>query len=313
MKISFLLLMVFPWVLLSSCAAWHEIFNPDEPPPAPPSATASEASQGPKKRILVLKFLNKTPLGADLLSNEVDALVRSAVQKCPECVVVSENELDGHENFSENAAYYNYKTIFQKARAYGISAVVLGTIDDLTIEEKGDEIGIFRTRFYTARAIIKFRLYDAATERELVTKVLTGMVNEERTRFPGERAPGSEDAERGKLAIAKALEPVLAQFPEYSHKIAWEGRIAKIDLHRYYINAGEETGITLGQLLKVFGDGAPVTDAQTGTVLGMAPGRFKGLLKVVDYLGKDGAVAVLHSGGGFREQDHVEVYSPPQR
>ena len=99
-------------------------------------------------------------------------------------------------------------------------------------------------------------------------------------------------------------------FTVQAKKIAWVGRIAKIDLHRYYINAGEETGLSVGQLLKVVGEGFPIRDNASGVNLGTAPGRFKGLLKVVEFMGKDAAVAVLHSGGGFREQDSIELYSP---
>ena len=75
--------------------------------------------------------------------------------------------------------------------------------------------------------------------------------------------------------------------------------------------AGEMSGISRGQLLKVFGDGEPVTDLASQQFLGMAPGRFKGILKVVDYFGMDGAIAVIHSGAGFKEKDRVEIYSPP--
>jgi hypothetical protein len=43
----------------------------------------------------------------------------------------------------------------------------------------------------------------------------------------------------------------------------------------------------------------------------MAPGRFKGFLKVVDFFGEDGAIAIVHSGAGFQEKDRVEAYFPP--
>jgi hypothetical protein len=44
----------------------------------------------------------------------------------------------------------------------------------------------------------------------------------------------------------------------------------------------------------------------------VAPGPFKGILKVVDYFGGDGAVAVIHSGAGFRERDRVEMLAAPE-
>src|SRR4051794_34044134 len=54
-----------------------------------------------KKRILVLHFLNKTPYGGKTLVQGVDALVRAAVSKCSECIVVKEEEVQGAESFAE--------------------------------------------------------------------------------------------------------------------------------------------------------------------------------------------------------------------
>ena len=54
--------------------------------------------------------------------------------------------------------------------------------------------------------------------------------------------------------------------------------------------------------------GEEIYDPATGTYLGRAPGQLKGTVEVVDFLGPDGAVAVLHTGGNFQEGDTVQLY-----
>jgi hypothetical protein len=77
---------------------------------------------------------------------------------------------------------------------------------------------------------------------------------------------------------------------------------------RVYVNAGRLSGLQVGDILKVTEEGDDVYDPDTGRFIGTAPGRLKGTIEVVSYFGKDGAIAVIHSGSGFQENDRVELY-----
>ena len=88
----------------------------------------------------------------------------------------------------------------------------------------------------------------------------------------------------------------------------WEGRIASLQGERVFLNVGKISGLNVGDLLRVTDDGDEVFDTETGQFIGKSPGRLKGTLEVVSFFGQDGAIAVIHSGGGFRENDRVELY-----
>lgn len=272
----------------------------------------SEAAKALRKRILVLSFANKTSHGGRELAQYAASEVKNEISRSPEYIIVNEEDVDGYEGFQAENGNYNYKFIFEKARAHGISAIVTGTLEDLQIQERGDEVGLFRTRYHTVNAVLHLNLFDAGTERTLLSKKSNAEVTEEHTRFfSSERSPDSYDSNRGRGAVSKALEKLYPTFNLHAKRIAWVGRIAKVDVHRYYINAGEMSGISKGNLLKVYGEGHEVVDEESGNVIGVAPGRFKGILKVVDYFGTDGTIAIVHSGTGFLEKDRVEIYSPP--
>lgn len=265
-----------------------------------------------RKRILVLPFQNRTSHGGDLLGKYAAEQMKNRLSSMPEFIVVAETDIQGAEYMVPPTGNLNYRFIFDRAKAFGVVAVVTGTIDDIQLEEKGNQVGLFRTKYNQITADLRVSLYDVGTERALLSKTTTADVTEEHTRFFGNRNIDSYEERKGQGAVTQAIEKLIPDFLKEAKRIAWMGRIAKIDIHRYFINAGELSGIAKGQMLRVFGDAEPIVDQETGLLIGMAPGRFKGLLRVVDFFGTDGAIAVVHSGAAFAEKDRVEVFSPPQ-
>ena len=105
--------------------------------------------------------------------------------------------------------------------------------------------------------------------------------------------------------LAQAVELSLEQTVQ---ALSWSGRIVHIQGQKIYLNAGRRSQLKLGRLLRVMHEGHDIFHPHTGDFLGRAPGRVKGLLEVIQYFGEDGAIAVVHSGGGFEPMDRVEVY-----
>ena len=77
---------------------------------------------------------------------------------------------------------------------------------------------------------------------------------------------------------------------------------------KVYINAGRQSGLNVGDILKVMTEGQEIFDPESGALLGVSKGQVKGTLEVIDYFGADGAVTILHSGGSVTEGDFVQLY-----
>ena len=107
-----------------------------------------------------------------------------------------------------------------------------------------------------------------------------------------------------KLAVRKFTPKLL----ELGEKLNWVGRVAKIIGNKIYLNAGRESGINLGDILRVITEGQEVFDPESGAWLGVSKGETKGTIEIIDFYGPDGAVAILHSGGVITEGDFVELY-----
>ncbi len=90
--------------------------------------------------------------------------------------------------------------------------------------------------------------------------------------------------------------------------MTWEGRIARVNGNKVYVNSGGASGLVLGDILRVLSPGDDVYDPNSGAYLGRSKGQLKGTLEVVDFLGPDGSVTDIHTGGGFQEGDLVQLY-----
>jgi hypothetical protein len=134
------------------------------------------------------------------------------------------------------------------------------------------------------------QVYDAFTglqEDALVAPAAAGGVNPEAvTKF----------AQNNALRVAGDLA-----------KIAWFGRVDFIKEGKVYLNLGQNSGLKVGDRLKVVEPGKEVVNPNTHAVLGYTADIPQGEIKVTELLGNSGAVATPLSGGPFKANDKVKA------
>ncbi|MEQ1879055.1 MAG: hypothetical protein ABL958_20615, partial [Bdellovibrionia bacterium] len=158
---------------------------------------------------------------------------------------------------------------------------------------------------------VRVRMFAVRNGRELLNEARSATVEGTTTRI-AESQPGSafleEDPTLISEAVTQAFKSMVTPIVRSVDKLGWEGKVALIQGTRIYLNAGRLSGLQVGDILKVSEQGEEIFDPETGDSLGLAPGRMKGTLELVSYFGSDGAIAVIHSGSGFKENDLVELY-----
>lgn len=300
-------------LLLSACSSAPNILS--EPAPEP---TVEKKDDAPKyssidpvlrKRILVLPFINRSDHQDESLVRTALFNVQQAVTNSPELLLVKETDLDDPESLYSAGGEYHFRKVFEQAKRSAATGVIIGRIEEISVSEPDEDTGVLGAKERMATARVHFQLFDVGTEKEVFARTASAEVKQERVPWLDLRTPNSEP-EEGKEAVSRALKKILDRFPVIARKLAWQGRIARVDLNRFYITGGEQTGLRNGQLLRVYEAGTTITDPVNGAAMGLAPGRFKGLLKVTQTFGPDASVAVLHTGAGFREDDRVEIHNP---
>lgn len=112
-------------------------------------------------------------------------------------------------------------------------------------------------------------------------------------------AYGAADQAARDAAVASALASVTGKVRDVVAFVPWYGRIVTIAGERFYINAGKEAGINIGQELKIFRGGKFVAG------LGFAPDEMIGTLKIQGFAGPNGAYGVVKDGQQVRVTDLV--------
>ncbi len=209
------------------------------------------------------------------------------------------------------AGEYDLKKMAKDAQKSGVSSILEGQIIDVRLKKSADQVGIIRKLTATYEVVVRLRIMNVRSEQEIFHTVKTVILDEENTRI-AERVSADQlfvkNPELVEILIKDAFLDFTPQIQEALNTVQWEGRIAAVREDKIYLNVGRISGVQIGDILKVVEDGSELYDPELGYNLGKIRGRVKGTLEVVSYFGTDAAVAVLHSGSGFKESDRVEIY-----
>jgi hypothetical protein len=89
-------------------------------------------------------------------------------------------------------------------------------------------------------------------------------------------------------------------------KMPWFGRVEFIKEGKVYLNLGQNSGLKVGDRLRVVEPGKEVVNPNTRSILGYTADVPQGEVKVTELLGNSGAVAQPLSGGPFKANDKVK-------
>lgn len=268
-------------------------------------------SDAPKKRVLILPFLDAKETRSADVAEQARRSVVQALNESGQFLVIANEDFPQDLGKFRNQQNYNLTAISKVANSLGIAAVIEGTILDIKARRLSDQVGLFRKVKAMVEGKVRIRVMACKTGREILSDVRSAEVASETTQVGEYQASDRFLEEDPKLiheVTQKAFRGTISQIGLSLDKLSWEGRIALVKGERIYLNAGRLSGLQVGDILKVMEEGEEVFDPETGALIGRVPGRMKGTLEIVSYFGKDGAVGIIHSGSGFQENDRVELY-----
>lgn len=268
--------------------------------------------EAPKHRVLVLPFLDERVDKAKAMGDVARQTVVRELSRTGQFVLVSLDDFpQDPKKFLTEENEYDLPQIAKIASGMGVAAVLEGKILSIRAKRIGDSVGLIRQMKAEISTQVRVRMYAGKNGKEILNEMRSAETDATTTRV-GDGSDLtqtlSEDPELVKAAVRKAFLSSVPNILRSVEKLAWEGRVAMVTGERVYVNAGRLSGLQVGDILKVTEEGEDVYDPDTGRFIGTAPGRLKGTVEVVSYFGKDGAIAVIHSGSGFQENDRVELY-----
>lgn len=266
---------------------------------------------GVKKKIALLPFFNESPFESEDLEVNATEEMRLELSRTGEFIVdPSSAKLFGTSKEIYVGGGMKLVQLTRQAKIAGINFILFGRVIDARVREKTDEIGIVRqTKSYT-ESKVEVRVFDVNAGKEIFTETLNGYADDSTYRFFASDREDYLSYRRDLLryAVRVGVRKSIPKIIELASKLDWVGRVAKIIGTKVYINAGRESGINIGDILKIITEGTEIYDPETGALIGMSKGDMKGTIEIVDYFGTDGSIAILHSGGQVLEGDFVQLY-----
>lgn len=264
-----------------------------------------------RKKLTILSFFNESPFGGQELAHVATKELENEIKRTREYIL----DNTGESLFGDSKQIYvggglKLTQLARKAKMSGIHFVLFGRIKEARIRENADEIGFVRKSKSFTFAKMEIKIFDVIANKEIFSQEFLGQAKDSRFRFFMTQGEEEIDYRLGllkyatRLGVRKSIPKIL----EISQRLSWTGRVARIIGTKIYVNAGRNSGIQIGDILKVMTEGEEIYDPQTGALLGNAKGEVKGTLEVVEYFGTDGAISLLHSGGSVNEGDFVQLY-----
>jgi len=269
-----------------------------------------ESMGQPKKRIVILNFWNDTPVKQNDLGAFAADELRRGLYATQRVILPTDAKTElGTADFIQGDSV-KVAQLIREGRRMGVAVLVIGRVTKVVFRQRGDEVGLLRQKQSLAGVDVEIKTFDVAAGREIMAAARSGeAASNAIVAFEGASIESPEyRAELTKLAVRNAMSSLVPEVIKSIEKMTWQGRIAKANGTRVYVNAGRASGLVGGDILKVLTPGDDVYDPQTGAFLGRSQGQLKGTLEVVDFLGTDGAVTEVHTGGNFQEGDVVQLY-----
>jgi hypothetical protein len=265
----------------------------------------------PRKRIMILPFLNtagsQNPKTTELAR---ETFIKS-LRRSDDFVIVSNTDFPKDIATYLKNGEYDLEAMGKIGGGMGLAGIMEGKIVEIKARRLGDEVGIVRQVRARISATVQIRMVNTKNNSIALNEMRTADIEDSTTRV-AERSYSDrsleDDPELITSVITEAFKSTIPRIVQSLEKLSWEGRVALVKGDRIYLNAGRVSGLMIGDILKVTDDGEDVYDPDSGSLIGKVPGRLKGTVEIISYFGKDGSIGVIHSGSGFKENDHVELY-----
>jgi hypothetical protein len=310
MRRAFLVFCLF--ITTSGCSLFNVKGTHEAPTVRDVPYGARSAEGDLRKRLFILPFIDGTPRKSDATAQAArNGFMHTLGHSTDSLVVVSLSDFPGDLSRLRNEQEFDLAAVSKNVASLGVAAIVEGKVLEVRVKRLSDEVGLMRSVRAQVEASVRLRVWGVRNDKELLNEIRQAKVESSTTRFAKQSNTDRELEEDPKLieeVVVKAFQGATLEISRAIQRISWEGRVAMVKGEKIYLNAGRLSGLQVGDLLRVVGEAEEIFDPETGALLGKVPGSLKGTVEIVSYFGQDGAVAVVHSGAGFKENDRVEMY-----
>ena len=275
--------------------------------------TTSNVSEykGPKLRVGVVNFQNKTPSRVLGICEAAADILGTILQNTDRFIVSPQQDMESilsQQRMGATGAI-NPDTAAEMGKVLGLNAIVTGAVTAYSEAEEGTDYLVAKSKKQIARVTVDYRIVDTTTGVQLMADSGAGIYSKSASRVLGMGAKAGYDPDLRDGALRDALTKAMVNMMQKLGTKKWNGRIAQIDGESLYINAGQRSGLNVGDKLKVFRSGKDIIDPVTKMKLGTTESLIGEAIVQQNDLGDQADLSIARptSGTGFKAGDVVKL------
>jgi curli biogenesis system outer membrane secretion channel CsgG len=258
---------------------------------------AGSSAVGPKKRVFVAEFENRSAYGQHRLGEAISDVLTTELTKTNQFIIVERAKLDAilKEQALGQSGAIGESSAPKIGELLGANAMLTGAVTQFGVSTQTSDQIITASKTQTATCAVDVRVIDISTGRIIWAGSGEGRASKKYTQVLGSGSAGGYDETLEGYAFRSAIVRIMENLVGELGKMSWSCRIAKVANNKIYLNAGLKSNLALNTDLEFYNLGEAIIDPTSGMELGREE-SLVGYGRVLAHLGEDAAIAELTEG-----------------
>lgn len=248
---------------------------------------------GPKRRIGVVEFENKSAYGQGRIGGAASDILVTELVKSGKFIVVERGRMARilEEQKLQSQGLIDPATAARVGQVMGLEAIVVGSVSQFGVKKEGSDYLITRTKRQVAEVTVDLRLIDVESGQVLLADSGKGRAKNSKGSFLGMGTKGGYDQTIEGDALRAAVSQFVTNISSQLNKKVWSCMIADVYNQDIYLNAGQDSGVKPGLELECYRRGAPIRDPGSNRIIGYRE-QYLGRAEVERYCGESGDCSI---------------------
>jgi len=248
---------------------------------------------GPKRRIGVVEFENKSAYGQGRLGGAASDILITELVKSGKFMVIERDRLSKlmDEQKLQTSGGLDSAIAVKLGKILGLEAVVIGSVSQFGVKTEGSDYLIKQNKRQVAEVTVEIRVVDVETGQILLADSGKGVTTRKWGSFLGMGTKGGYDETLEGDALRAAIVQFVDNIINQVNKKSWSCMVAEASGSELYLNAGLESGLEKGLSLECYHQGDEIRDPRSNLVIGHKE-EYIGRAEVVRYCGETGDYSV---------------------
>ncbi|MCK5583451.1 MAG: hypothetical protein KAI33_06655 [Elusimicrobiales bacterium] len=303
-----ILLCILPAFILAACAPSKSV-KKSQAMSVKETERVKSKYTGPKRRIGVVEFSNKTAYGKGRLGGSASDILITELVKSGKFIVVERGRMEklmAEQKFQAQGTV-DSRTAVKLGKIMGLEAIVLGTVSQFGVKTEGHDYLIKQGKRQIAEVTVEIRVVDVETGQVILADSGKGITKRKWGSFLGMGTKGGYDETLEGDALRASIVQFVDNIMNQLNKKPWSCMIADAYENEIYLNAGQESGIKIGTKMKCYHQGAAIRDPSSNLVIGHRE-KYIGEARVIRYCGQSGDCSIANitrSGGASPKKKDI--------